>query len=651
MDKLLWLPSQERIDSTNMKRFMNFVNKKYNKDFDVYEALYNWSVTNISDFWESIWGFTEISASQTYDEVIDDVSKMPGTRWFSGARLNFAENLLRYKDNQTALIFRGEDRERREMTYGQLYDEVARLVASLKAFGVRPGDRVAGFMPNMPETVVAMLASVSLGATWSSCSPDFGKKGVLDRFGQIRPKVLFTADGYWFKGKNIDSMKRISDILAELQEIEKVVVVPYTDKSPDINGIPNSVMYEDFISPEKNLEIEFEQLPFDHPLYIMYSSGTTGLPKCMVQSAGGILINQLKELILHTDLKSEDTIFYFTTCGWMMWNWLVSSLSVGAALVLYDGNPFHPDPGALWKMAQDEKITVFGTSAGYVSALMNTEVRPARDYDLMPLKAVLSTGSPLTAEMFEFIYSEIKSDLQLASISGGSDINGCFALGNPIGPVYSGELQCRGLGMKVESFDENGQPVINEKGELVCTAPAPSMPIYFWDDPSGVKYRNAYFNVYPNIWRHGDFIEINDRGGVVIFGRSDATLNPGGVRIGTAEIYRQVEQMDEIEDSLVIGHEWKNDIRVILFVKMFEGKELTDDLVGRIRKSIRENASPRHVPVKIIAVPGIPYTLNMKKVELAVKKIIHGQEVSNRDALSNPDILDYYAGIKELKED
>jgi acetoacetyl-CoA synthetase len=651
VDKLLWLPSQERIDSMNMKRFMNFVNKKYNKDFDVYESLYNWSVTNISDFWGSIWGFTEISASQTYDEVIDDVNKMPGASWFPGAKLNFAENLLRYRDDQTALIFKGEDEERREITYEQLYDQVARLAASLKAFGVRPGDRVVGFMPNMPETVVAMLASVSLGATWSSCSPDFGKKGVLDRFGQIRPKVLFTADGYWFKGKNIDSMKRISDILAELQEIEKVVVVPYTDKSPDINGIPNSVMYEDFISPEKNLEIEFEQLPFDHPLYIMYSSGTTGLPKCMVQSAGGILINQLKELILHTDLKSEDTIFYFTTCGWMMWNWLVSSLSVGAALVLYDGNPFHPDPGALWKMAQDEKITVFGTSAGYVSALMNTEVRPAKDYDLMPLKAVLSTGSPLTAEMFEFIYSEIKSDLQLASISGGSDINGCFALGNPIGPVYSGELQCRGLGMKVESFDENGQSVINEKGELVCTAPAPSMPIYFWDDPNGVKYKNAYFNVYPNIWRHGDFIEINDRGGVVIFGRSDATLNPGGVRIGTAEIYRQVEQMDEIEDSLVIGQEWKNDIRVILFVKMFEGKELTDDLVGRIRKSIRENASPRHVPAKIIAVPGIPYTLNMKKVELAVKKIIHGQEVSNRDALSNPDILDYYAGIKELKED
>ncbi|MFC1494294.1 acetoacetate--CoA ligase [Thermodesulfobacteriota bacterium] len=651
MGKLLWSPSRDRIESTNMRRFMNFVNQKYNKKFNEYDSLYTWSISNISDFWEAVWDFAEIKASESFREVLDDVNNMPDIQWFPGSKLNFAENLLRYRDDQTALIFRGEDVGRREMTYGQLYDEVSRLAASLKEFGVKPGDRVVGFMPNMPETVVAMLASVSLGATWSSCSPDFGKKGVLDRFSQIKPKVLFAANGYWFKGKNIDSIKRISDIISELSDIEKVVVVPYTDQAPDINGIPNSVMYGDFISSEKNLEIEFKQLPFNHPLYIMYSSGTTGLPKCMVQSAGGILINQLKELILHTDLKREDTIFYFTTCGWMMWNWLVSSLGVGATLVLYDGNPFHPDPGALWRMAQDEKITVFGTSAGYVSALMNTEVRPVKDFDLTPLKAILSTGSPLTEEMFEFIYREIKNDLQLASISGGSDINGCFALGNPMGPVYSGELQCRGLGMKIESFDENGKPVINTKGELVCTAPAPSMPIYFWDDPDNVKYNAAYFDVYPNIWRHGDFIEINDHGGVVIFGRSDATLNPGGVRIGTAEIYRQVEQLDEIEDSLVIGQEWKNDIRVILFVKMFEGIELTEDLIGRIKKSIRENASPRHVPAKIIAVPGIPYTINMKKVELAVKKIIHGQEISNRDALSNPEILDYYANIKELQED
>jgi len=634
-----------------MWRFMQFVNEKYNQNFHDYASLYQWSIDDIKSFWSTFWEFAEIKASETYNEVINDVNKMPGAQWFSGSRLNFAENLLRFRDDQTALIFRGEDEERREMTYGQLYDEVACLAVSLKALGVRPGDRVVGFMPNMPETIVAMLASVSLGATWSSCSPDFGKKGVLDRFSQIRPKVLFTANGYWFKGKNLDSMKRVSDILAELPEIEKVVVVPYTDQGPDLSNIPNSILYEDFLSSEKNLEITFEQLPFDHPLYIMYSSGTTGLPKCMVQSAGGILINQLKELILHTDLKKEDTIFYFTTCGWMMWNWLVASLGVGAKLVLYDGNPFHPDPGVLWKMAQDEKITVFGTSAGYVSALMNTEVRPIKEYDLTPLRAVLSTGSPLTVEMFEFVYSEIKQDLQLASISGGSDINGCFALGNPMGPVYSGELQCRGLGMKIESFDENGRPVINTKGELVCTAPAPPMPIYFWDDPDMEKYRNAYFDVYPNVWRHGDFIEINDRGGVVIFGRSDATLNPGGVRIGTAEIYRQVEQMDGIEDSLVIGQEWKSDIRVILFVKMFEGIELTDDLIDRIKKSIRENASPRHVPSKIIEVPGIPYTINMKKVELAVKKIIHGQKVTNKDALSNPEILDFYADLKELKED
>ena len=650
MGKLLWSPSRDRIDSTNMWRFMQFVNEQYNQDLSDYDSLYQWSINEMEAFWSTVWEFVKVKASETYREVIDDVNKMPGARWFNGARLNFAENLLGFRDDQIALIFRGEDQERREMTYGQLYDEVARLADSLKVFGVQPGDRVVGFMPNMPETVVAMLASVSLGATWSSCSPDFGKKGVIDRFGQIRPKILFTANGYWFKGKNLDSLKRISDILAELPEIEKVVVVPYTDQAPNINGIPNSILYGDFISSEKNLEIEFEQLSFDHPLYIMYSSGTTGLPKCMVQSAGGILINQLKELVLHTDLKREDTIFYYTTCGWMMWNWLVASLGVGAKLVLYDGNPFHPNPGALWEMAQDEKMTVFGTSAGYIGALINTEVRPIKEYDLTPLRAILSTGSPLTVEMFEFVYREIKKDLQLASISGGSDINGCFALGNPIGPVHAGELQCRGLGMKVESFDKSGKSVINTKGELVCAAPAPSMPICFWDDPDNVKYKAAYFDVYPNIWCHGDFIEINDHGGVIIFGRSDATLNPGGVRIGTAEIYRQVEQMDDIEDSLVIGQEWKNDIRVILFVKMFEGIELTDDLISRIKKNIRENASPRHVPAKIVSVPGIPYTLNMKKVEVAVKKIIHGQEVSNKDALSNPEVLDYYADLKELRE-
>ncbi|MFH1122076.1 MAG: acetoacetate--CoA ligase, partial [Pseudomonadota bacterium] len=475
--------------------------------------------------------------------------------------------------------------------------------------------------------------------------------GVLDRFGQIRPKVLFTANGYWFKGKSLDSIERISNILKELPSIEKVVVVPYTEREPDIEGIPIAVNYRDFISPESNLDMAFEQLPFDHPHYIMYSSGTTGLPKCMVQSAGGVLINQLKELLLHTDVKREDTIFYFTTCGWMMWNWLTCSLAVGATLLLYDGNPFHPDPGALWKMAQDQKMTIFGTSAGYIAALQNAGVRPREEYDLSSLKSLLSTGSPLSVEGFEFIYREVKEDLQLASISGGSDINGCFAAGNPMGPVYAGELQCRCLGMKVEAFDENAKPVRNSQGELVCLAAGPSMPIYFWDDPTGEKYHGAYFDVYPGVWRHGDFIEINDRGGVTIYGRSDTTLNPGGVRIGTAEIYRQVEGMAEIEDSLVVGQDWKGDVRVILFVKMAEGHDLTEDLRNKIRGTLRASASPRHVPAKIIAVPDIPYTLNLKKVELAVKKVIQGQAVLNKDALKNPEVLDFYAGIKELQED
>ena len=651
MAKLLWKPSEKKIKNSNMYGFMNFINKKYMQDFKEYEPLYQWSIDNIPDFWACFWEFAQIKFSEPYDRVIDDVAKMPGAKWFEGARLNFAENLLSYTDDRIALIFRGEDQVRREVTYAELHDEVARVARSLKDAGVQKGDRVAGFMPNMPEAVIAMLAATSMGAIWSSCSPDFGIKGVLDRFGQIRPKVLFTANGYFFKGKDLDSLDRVSQIVKEIPSIEKVVVVPYTQEEPDISNIPNALPYRDFRSQAQNLVIDFEQLPFDHPLYIMYTSGTTGLPKCMVQSAGGILVHHLKELALHTDLKREDTIFYFTTCGWMMWNWLVSSLAVGSKLVLFDGNPFQPDPGAFWQMTQDDKISIFGTSAGYISALMGAGVRPGRDYDLGPLKAITSTGSPLSVEGFEYVYREIKEDVQLASISGGSDINGCFALGNPMGPVYAGELQCRGLAMKVEAFDENGKAIINQQGELVCTAPFPSMPIYFWNDPDTKKYHAAYFDVYPNVWRHGDFIEINDRGGVTIYGRSDATLNPGGVRIGTAEIYRQVEQLEEIQDSLVVGQNWKDDVRVILFVQMVEGQELTEDLKNRIRKYIRTNASPRHVPAKIITVPDIPYTLNMKKVELAVKKVIHGQEVLNKDALRNPESLDYYANLKELQED
>jgi acetoacetyl-CoA synthetase len=651
MGKLLWEPSEERIKNSNMYRFMTQVSEKYGRQLNGYADLHQWSVDHIPEFWQEIWGFVDVRYSVPYTEVIDDVTKMPGAEWFSGARLNFAENLLRFRDEQTALVFRGEDAVTRRLTYAQLYDEVARVARSLRDMGVVTGDRVVGFMPNMPESVIGMLAAASIGATWSSCSPDFGIKGVLDRFGQIQPKVIFTADGYFFKGKRIDSLGRIADILKDLTSIEKVVVVPYTQSDPDIGALPHAVLFDDFKSAEDNPEIVFEQLPFGHPLYIMYSSGTTGLPKCMVQSAGGILVHQLKELVLHTDLSRDDTIFYFTTCGWMMWNWLVSSLGVGATLVLYDGNPFHPDPGALWRMAEEESISVFGTSAGYIAALQASGARPGETCDLTSLRAVLSTGSPLSVEGFEFIYDAVKSDLQLASISGGSDLNGCFALGNPMGPVYTSELQCLGLGMNVFAYDETGTSVIGQQGELVCISPFPSMPIYFWNDADGSKYHAAYFDVYPGIWCHGDYIVVTERGGVIMYGRSDATLNPGGVRIGTAEIYRQMDMLPEIADSVVIGQNWKGDVRVVLFVMLAEGYELTDDVIARIRSTIRTNASPRHVPAKIIEVPDIPYTLNMKKVELAVRKVVNNQPVKNKDALRNPEALDFYATLPALHQD
>ncbi|RJP79675.1 MAG: acetoacetate--CoA ligase [Desulfobacteraceae bacterium] len=649
MTEYLWKPSEERIQQTNMFHFMNTVNQKYGKTFTEYTALYEWSVSNIVEFWETFWEYSDILVSRSYSRVLDNPQKMPGAKWFEGAKLNFAENLLRYRDNQIALIFQSEGQSVTRLTYAELFKEVARVAMALKEYGVEVGDRVAGFMPNRPETIIAMLAATSIGATWSSCSPDFGIKGVLDRFGQIRPKVLFTADGYFFKGKKIDSLNNISKIIDQLTCVEKVIVVPFISSKPDISGLPKGVHFMD-IGMDTD-EIAFQQLPFDHPLYIMYSSGTTGLPKCMVQSAGGILLHQLKELRLHTDLKRKDTIFYFTTCGWMMWNWLTASLAVGATLVLYDGNPFYPDPEVLWRMVQDLRISIFGTSAGYLGALKNTGAKPGKNFNLDALRTVLSTGSPLSVEGFHYVYEDIKQDVQLSSISGGTDLNGCFALGNPMGPVYAGELQCRGLAMKVQAFDDEGRSVLNRQGELVCSAPFPSMPIYFWDDPEGKKYHSAYFDVYPNIWRHGDYIEINERGGVVITGRSDATLNPGGVRIGTAEIYRQVELIEEIQDSIVIGQRWKNDVRIVLFVKLQPGRTLDDPLINRIRETIRKNASPRHVPSKIISVPDIPYTLNMKKVELAVKKTIENKPVTNKDALLNPDVLKYYEGLKELQEE
>lgn len=627
---------------------MQLVNQHQGTSFSEYNQLYQWSIDNLDSFWSELWDYVEIKASKNYDRVIDDSARMPGAKWFSGASLNFAENLLRYRDEQTALIFRGENAVRRTLTYAELYGSVAKVAASLRDLGVVPGDRVVGFMPNMPESIIAMLAATSLGAIWSSCSPDFGVKGVLDRFGQTRPKVLFTADGYYFKGKKVDSLARIAGIVAEIPSLEQVVVVPYIAANPDISSLKSGMHYSDFCSNDAE-EINFTQLPFEHPLYIMYSSGTTGLPKCMVQSAGGVLLHQLKELVLHTDLKRSDTIFYFTTCGWMMWNWLTTSLGVGASLVLFDGNAFHPAPDALWQMAEEEKISIFGTSAGYIAALKNAGVKPAENFNLEPIKALLSTGSPLSKEDFHFIYNHIKGDLQLASISGGSDLNGCFALGNPMGAVYEGELQCRGLGMKVFAYNEDGQPVVGEQGELVCTAPFPSMPIYFWDDEGGKKYHSAYFDHYPGVWTHGDFIEVTERGGLIMYGRSDATLNPGGVRIGTAEIYRILEQLEEIDDSVVVGQNWQNDTRVVLFVKMAQGHELNPELQDHIRQTIRSFASPRHVPAKVIPVADIPYTLNMKKVELAVQKVIHSQEVKNKDALKNPEALDNFAGIEDLQ--
>jgi acetoacetyl-CoA synthetase len=649
MSKVLWQPSEDRIKNTNMYHFMQQVNQRYGKMFSSYDDLYHWSISEIPAFWEALWNYGNVLCSKSYERVVDDHRKLPGAKWFEGAQLNFAENLLRYRDDHIALSFKGEGQPTVSLTYAELYDHVARLAKSLRDMEIKPGDRIAGFMPNMIETVIAMLAATSMGAVWSSCSPDFGIKGVLDRFGQIAPRVLFTPNGYSYNGKKIDSLERISDILKQLPGIEKVIVVPYTDPAPGLSNVPNGVLFDDFISPEPGLKIPFVQLPPNHPLYIMYSSGTTGVPKCIVHGAVGTLLQHIKELGLHTDVKREDTVFYYTTCGWMMWNWLVSSLALGARVLLYDGSPFYRDPGAMWQMAQNEKITIFGASAKYLAAVEKAGVIPGQSYDLAPLKAVLSTGSPLSIESFEYVYRDIKDDLVLSSISGGTDIISCFALGNPMGSVYAGELQCRGLGMKVEAYGDSGKPVIGEKGELVCTAAAPSMPSYFWNDPDEKKYRGAYFDVYPGIWRHGDYIEITERGGVIIYGRSDATLNPGGVRIGTAEIYRQVENIPEILDSLVIGQDWDNDVRVILFVKLKEGYELTDELLKRIKTTIRESTTPRHVPAKIIAVADIPCTISGKKVELAVRNVIHNQEVKNKDALANPEALDYFKDLPELK--
>ncbi len=645
----LWEPSKERIENSNMTRFINYVNEKYSLKIEGYHPLYDWSVTNREDFWASVWDFGGIVSSKTYDKVLEDSPTMIGAKWFIGARLNFAENLLRYKDDKLAIIFKGEGQPTRRMTYAQLYDEVARMAKSLRKLGVVKGDRVAGYLPNIPEAIISMLATTSIGAIWSSCSPDFGIKGILDRFGQINPKVLVAADGYFYSGKTHDSVARIAGIAKELPSLKKIVIVPYVTERPDISSVPQSVLYRDFLGKEDGLKIEFEQLPFDHPVYIMYSSGTTGLPKCMVHGAGGTLLQHYKEHALHCDMTREDNIFYFTTLGWMMWNWLVGGLEVGATLILYDGSPFHPDPGAMFQLAQDEGMTLFGTSAKYIASVEKAGLIPKEKYDLSRLRIMTSTASPLSEESFRFVYSSIKKDICLASISGGTDIISCFALGCPIIPVYEGELQCRGLGMKIEAWDENCKPVIGKQGELVCTATFPCQPIYFWDDPDNSKYKKAYFGVYPNVWHHGDYVEITEHGGVKIYGRSDATLNPQGVRIGTAEIYRVVEALDEISDSIVIGQSWDNDVRVILFVKTAANVELSEDLKKRLKTSIRENCSPRHVPNLILPVKDVPVTLNGKKVEIAVRNVVENKPVTNRDALLNPEALDQFINIPELQ--
>ena len=645
MAKILWRP--KNIHSTHMMKFMDRVNNVYDLHLKSYQDLHNWSIKNIPDFWKEVWNQSEIIHSNTYTDIVDDPNKIPGAKWFSGSRLNFAENLLRYRNDHIAIYAKAENLPLRSITYNELFNQVEALAHSLKSLGIKEGDRVAGFIPNIPEAVIAMLATSAIGAIWSSASPDFGVKGVLDRFKQIEPKIVFASDGYYYNGKEFEFLEKLNNILKDLPSVEKTIIINQINNQKRTGLSFDFVNFDEFLSKSPD-QLHFAQLPFDHPLYIMYSSGTTGLPKSIVHSSGGTLIQHWKELRLHCNLSKEDTIFYFTTCGWMMWNWLISALSIGSSIVLFDGGPFYPDNKKLWEIAEQLEITIFGTSAKYIDSCKGSGLKPKGIFNLSKLKTILSTGSPLSNENFRYVYENIKSNVLLGSISGGTDIISCFALANPILPVEEGELQSIGLGMDVHAFDENGQQFLNQKGELVCTSIFPSMPIYFWNDPDHQKYQNAYFNKFEKVWYHGDYIRISKNGSMKIYGRSDATLNPGGVRIGTAEIYRVIEKIDEISDSLVVGQSWKGDQRIILFLKMNKNHVFNKRIVREVKQMIKNSCSPRHIPEVILETNGVPYTMNGKKIEIAVKKIIDGKKVDNIDSIQNPRVLNYYKNISEL---
>jgi len=652
MQQPLWTPSAERIAHTRLDAFRRFINDRHALHLADYPALHAWSVEQREAFWQAIVDFFQIHFHAPAERVLREGPAMPDAQWFPGATLNFAEHLLRRRDGHPALVAIGEDGSREQLSHAQLAAHVAGLQRALHNAGVGIGDRVAAFMPNTWQTVVGVLATASLGATWSSCSPDFGTQGVIDRFGQIEPKVLIAAAGYRYAGKRIDLTDKLNEILPQLPSLERLVIVPYSRveaRPTDYKSAALTTLWQDFYQPGG--APQFTPVPFDQPLYILYSSGTTGVPKCIVHGVGGTLLQHVKELGLHTDLGPDDTLFYYTTCGWMMWNWLISGLALGATLVLYDGSPFHPEPARLIDLIDAEDISIFGTSAKFIAALEKAGVRPRESHKLSSLKVILSTGSPLAHESFEYVYRDVKRDLCLSSISGGTDIVSCFALGNPTLPVRRGELQCKGLGMDVQVWNDNGQAVTGEKGELVCARHFPSMPVGFWNDADGEKFRAAYFATFPGVWAHGDYAEETAHGGLVIHGRSDAVLNPGGVRIGTAEIYRQVEKVPQVLESIVIGQDWQGDVRVVLFVRLRDGVTLDDTLREEIRRVIRANTTPRHVPAKIIQVADIPRTLSGKIVELAVRNIVHGRPVKNTDALANPQALELYRSLAELRNE